>query len=241
MKDFDYFDTYAMSAWTQLQATAAAFSAEDFNMGVDETFTTILSNTKQAAICPGGEDIAVTYDNYQQFIELSMKARLNEAETQLKWLKEGVTEIIDMNILDMLSWDEIEKRACGGQIEPESLKSITRYSSCNEDSKIVKWFWQMFEAWGQEDRKNYLKFAWGRSKLPFDLSKSDPHKFYMYSSMGKKAFPKAHTCYFQTDCPNYDEYEVMVDRFTYAIQTCGEIDDDGRPNDPGRDYGDEDD
>lgn len=217
MKDFDSFDTYALSAWNQMSTLASQFTADDFNAGIDETFTTILSNTKQVPICPGGEDKQVTYDNYKQYVELSMQARLNEAENQLKWLKEGVNEVINLDILAMLNWSEVEQRACGGEIETEALKQITDYSGCSEESKVIKWFWKMFDSFDQVNRKNYLKFAWGRSKLPVDLSNCDHHKLEFFEDRDPLSFPKSHTCFFTTDVPNYNDYDVMVKRVSYAI------------------------
>lgn len=76
----------------------------------------------------------VTHENYEEFIDLTVKARLEESEKQMQWLKEGISQVIDINILTFLNWDEIEKRACGGDIETDVLKSITQYRECSEDS-----------------------------------------------------------------------------------------------------------
>lgn len=88
----------------------------------------------------------------------------------------------------------------------------------------------MFEEFSQENRRDYLKFCWGRSKLPFDTANCQKHKIELFSSRDPRSFPKSHTCFFTTDLPAYEDYEIMVERITYAIETCGEIDDDGDPN-----------
>jgi hypothetical protein len=127
MKDFDHFDQYALSALKDIESYAKKYKPEEFDAVVDETFTAIISNKKSVPICPGGENKRVTHENYQEFIDLTIKARLDECKDQMKWLKEGVEAIIDLNILSFLSWDEIEKRGCGGDIEVDILKSITEY------------------------------------------------------------------------------------------------------------------
>lgn len=211
MKDFENFDLYALTAFRDLEKHAKKYKPEEFDSVVDENFTTILSNKKTVNLCPDGENKKVTHENYREFIDLTMKARLNEAENQLKWIKEGVQEVIDLNILTFLSFDEIEKRASGGDIETEVLKSITSYTQMVADSQLAKWFWKMFEDFTQEERKLYLKFVWGRSKIPLDVSNLVyKHQITLYSYWDPKSLPKSHTCFFMIDIPPYKDYDIMV-------------------------------
>ena len=56
----------------------------------------------------------------------------------MAWVKEGVRLIIDMNIMSMLNWEEVEVRSAGEKIvDINVLKSITEYSSCSASDKIV--------------------------------------------------------------------------------------------------------
>jgi len=64
-----------------------------------ETFTTYLSNGKSVELCPGGADKAVTHENYKEFIELLIQARLNESSRQMEWLREGVQYVIPLSVL----------------------------------------------------------------------------------------------------------------------------------------------
>jgi hypothetical protein len=79
---------------------------------------------------------------------------------------------VPATIINLVEWNELEDRACGMKIlDIEKLKSITDYECCNEDSKVIKWFWNVLGNMEEEDKTLYLKFAWGRSRLPFDCSK----------------------------------------------------------------------
>lgn len=152
----------------------------------------------------------------------------------MNWLKEGIQEIIDINILTFLNWDDIEKRASGGEIETQILKNISDYRECSQDQNLIKWFWKMFEAFTQEERKMYLKFVWGRSKIPVDTTNlAYRHRITCFRDWPENALPKSHTCFFQIDIPEYKSYDVMVDKIKYAIETCGEIDDDYSPDNIG--------
>lgn len=79
MKDFETFDQYALTAFKDMLNLAEIYPPADFDQAVDDTFTTILSNQKEVEICPGGKNMKLTHANHKEFIELSMKARLNEA------------------------------------------------------------------------------------------------------------------------------------------------------------------
>ena len=76
----------------------------------------------------------------------------------------------------------------------------------------------------------YLKFVWGRSRLPIDLKNlSQKHTLTLCRGMNKTGFPLAHTCFFSLDLPEYEDEKVMRDKFLVAITLCGEIDTDGAP------------
>jgi E3 ubiquitin-protein ligase HERC1 len=85
----------------------------------------------------------------------------------------------------------------------------------------------MFEAFTQEERAKYLKFLWGRSRIPSDVSRLEyKHQLRYYSSHTTDSLPLTHTCFFQIDIPPYSSLEIMTKRFKTAIEFCGEIDTD---------------
>lgn len=81
-KDFDGFDQYALTIMKDVEKYARMFKDRpgEFDALVSENFTTMLSNKKTISLCPGGENKKVTLENYQEFIDLTVKARLTESE-----------------------------------------------------------------------------------------------------------------------------------------------------------------
>lgn len=175
----------------------------------------------------------VTKDNYERFIKLMLQARFDEGKDQMKWVREGVQLIIDMNIMSMLNWEEVEVRSAGEKIvDIDVLKSITEYSSCSSSDKIIEMFWSVLGSMTEEDKQRYLKFVWGRQRLPSDCSGLRyKHRICFESYKGDECLPVAHTCFFQLDLPNYTTEEIMKKRLLTAVEFCGEIDDDGGAND----------
>lgn len=83
-------------------------------------------------------------------------------------IKEGVDLIIDVKKLAMLTWEEIEVRATGEKvIDPAVLKSVTSYN-VSESNEFIQRFWRVFEEFSEEDKRAYLKYVWGRSRMPSD-------------------------------------------------------------------------
>lgn len=96
-----------------------------------------------------------------------------------------------MGHISYLTPDAIEVRACGAKvIEVDKLKQITIYPNCAADHEIVGRFWRVFEAFTPSERSLYLKFVWGRNRLPMDLSKiSRQHEVRLMTNMSETAFP----------------------------------------------------
>lgn len=174
----------------------------------------------------------MTKENLTEYIDLVLKTRFNESKEQLAAMREGIKLVFTPELLPVLSimdWEQVESRACGQKtIEIDKLKSITRYSGATEDSAIIKRFWRVLTAFDDDQRQMYLKFVWGRSRLPIDVKQmGQRHSVDVCRHMDKTGFPQAHTCFFSIDLPDYPNDKIMRDKFLVAITMCGEIDTDG--------------
>jgi len=221
-----------------LRKHAKELDALSFEHAVDQNFTTVLSNGQVVELCDNGKEMTVTKDNYEKFNRLLLQKRFEEGKEQMAWIKDGVRLIIDMNIMSMLNWEEVEVRSAGEKIvDLNVLKSITEYSSCSASDNIVKMFWNVLESMTEEEKQKYLKFVWGRQRLPSDCSQlRNKHTFYFESHKGDASLPVSHTCFFQIDIPNYTTEAIFKKRLTTAMEFCGEIDGDWSVN---QDYEDQ--
>ena len=113
--DLKDFDTYTWQVLQETRSNASNFPAEDFDAVVEEKFITFLSNQEQVELCPDGENRVVTHANHSEYIDLVVKARLEEGNKQMEWIKEGMNKIIPLSILSFLDWRDIELRVCGSR------------------------------------------------------------------------------------------------------------------------------
>jgi len=66
-----------------------------------------------------------------------------------------------------LSWQDLEYKVVGREnIDLDRLKELTVYRNCTEGHDTVKKFWKIMLALSNEDKTKYLRFVWGRTRLP---------------------------------------------------------------------------
>ena len=174
LADLEQIDSYSSQVLTDLQFHGESLSDEDFSAAVDQNFTAVLSNGTEVELCPDGESKKVKKDNIDEFINLVLKARFSEATEQVKAIQKGLDQVFmgKLNLISYLTPEAIEVRACGAkEVDIDRLKSITSYPNCSADHDIVKRFWRVFEGFSHEQRSSYLKFVWGRNRLPVDLTR----------------------------------------------------------------------
>lgn len=60
---------------------------------------------------------------------------------------------------------------CGSpEIPLALLKSVTTYKGVEPHSSLVRWFWEVMEEYSHVERSLFLRFVWGRTRLPRTLA-----------------------------------------------------------------------
>ena len=226
-KDLEMIDKYCIQFLDDILKINDPESFEVFN---DYKFTTILSSGEEAELIENGKNITLSLENKKLYVELVEKTRLNEGKLQIDAIRSGLEQVIPIGILKLISWNEIEMLVCGKPIlDVELLKENTVYRGFNENDTVISYFWKCIEEFSTEERASYLRFVWGRSRLPL-TSKDFPMKHrieIMHHNNPDIALPTSHTCFFSLEIPKYSSYEILHDKLKYAITHCQAIDTDG--------------
>ena len=133
------------------------------------------------------------------------------------------------------------------------LKRHTRYSGgVRESDEYIQWFWQVLGEFTHEDRRRFVKFAWGQSRLPTTDAdwRSRGLRFLIKPVMergghgggggegGAAAAAEARrksqdgrllhadTCFFNVELPRYSSLEVMRRQLTLCISIASGLDGD---------------
>ena len=93
--------------------------------------------------------------------------RLHECNSQIDAMRRGLFEILSPLVLGLFSWREVEERVCGQpDFDIAWLKRNTMYNGLQGNEPHVEWFWRALADFTPEQRRAFVRFVWGRSRLP---------------------------------------------------------------------------
>jgi hypothetical protein len=137
----------------------------------------------------------VTWEQREEFCRLSIETRLHECDLQVRALRKGLNRVVPANMLSLFSAYDLELLICGNPvIDLDVLRKHTIYQGLAPGSPLVKYFWQTLESFTQAERQLFLRFVWGRSRLP--VSESDWTQQFTLQPLRADGdvLPVAHTC-----------------------------------------------
>ncbi|KAG2766707.1 hypothetical protein PC129_g5437 [Phytophthora cactorum] len=207
---------------------------EMFEDIVMETFTTLGADNQVIELKPGGAHLPVTFSSRCEYADLVEQARLHESDDQAQAIFRGLAKVVPAKLLACFSGAELELMVCGlPEVDVNLLEKCTEYSSCSPTDDHIIWFWRALRDFSHEERSAFLRFVWGRSRLPASADEF-PQRFKLQSFNMQRAgrsvdayMPVAHTCFFSIEIPAYSSESVLREKLLYAIYNCQEIDGDG--------------
>ena len=195
-------------------------SPADFNEEMNDVrFTVVGADHHTYALCVGGEEKVLTFENRHEYAGLLRQFRLKEFSVQTAAVKKGLDSVVPLQALGLFTWSDVQFLVCGRGMtakDVDLLQEMTLYKGgCSQDSPHLKWFWDILRTeFTDEQRGKYVSFVWGRSRLPLTAKDfDDKHKIQSENNTNAgvdKEFPLAHTCFFQLDLPAYSSREVYT-------------------------------
>ena len=109
----------------------------------------------------------LSLENSQEYIRLSTQLRLHEFDKQIQAIREGMSKVVPVPLLSLFTGPELETMICGSrEISITLLKSVTTYKGIDATAPLTRWFWEVMESFNQTERSLFLRFVWGRTRLP---------------------------------------------------------------------------
>uniref|UniRef100_A0A8C0NVE3 HECT-type E3 ubiquitin transferase n=1 Tax=Canis lupus familiaris TaxID=9615 RepID=A0A8C0NVE3_CANLF len=180
---------------------------------------------KMVPIIPGGNSIPLTFSNRKEYVERAIEYRLHEMDRQVAAVREGMSWIVPVPLLSLLTAKQLEQMVCGmPEISVEVLKKVVRYREVDEQHQLVQWFWHTLEEFSNEERVLFMRFVSGRSRLPANTADISQRFQIMKVDRPYDSLPTSQTCFFQLRLPPYSSQLVMAERLRYAINNCRSID-----------------
>jgi hypothetical protein len=152
---------------TVTTATSVESSNVDAATAVITAAASSVKEAPTAELHSGGSTQVLRYENRTLYCEEVMRYRLNEFRPAALHVRKGLATQLPAAMLALLCGHELEALVCGNpDVDVALLRSVCDYSNYRESDDIVLWFWEILTECGVEDRKAFLRFIWGRSRLP---------------------------------------------------------------------------
>uniref|UniRef100_A0A2H8TU70 HECT-type E3 ubiquitin transferase n=1 Tax=Melanaphis sacchari TaxID=742174 RepID=A0A2H8TU70_9HEMI len=173
----------------------------------------------------------VTLHNKHEYIQACLNFRLNEFNEQVKNVRVGMARVIPVPLLSIFTSNELEAMVCGSpEIPINMLLSIVTYKGVEAHDKLVQWFWEILSEFTNQERSLFLRFVWGRTRLPRTIEDFRGRDFVLHVidrySPADNFLPESYTCFFLLKIPRYSNKDVMNEKLKYAIHFCKSIDTD---------------
>jgi E3 ubiquitin-protein ligase HERC2 len=231
LEDVNTSDALFVTNMNRFRAAHRAYDASKHDeVWQDFTFVVTSLSGREVELCPGGKSIEVNHETILEYCDSMEHYRLYEMLPACRLVRRGLETQLPRSALTLLTGRELEQLVCGKPtIDLELLKSATEYSGCAVTDPHIQWFWEvMRDDLSEEDKKAFIRFAWGRSRLPISRANfSQPMKIQNLSRTPPDNYlPESHTCFFTVDFPRYSSKGVMKEKLLYAIRHCVAIDGD---------------
>lgn len=201
------------------------------NLGLDLTFsveTDVFGVMQEVELKPGGSKIPVNEENKHEYVQLVTELRMTRAiQPQIESFLQGFHMYIPQALVQMFDEYELEIMLSGlPEIDIDDWKLHTVYSGYDNDSDVIKWFWEVIEEFSQNERVLMLQFVTGSSRVPFGgfdrlSGGGGPAKFTISSTSYKpQLLPTASTCINCLKLPEYPSKQELKNRLNVALQ-CG--------------------
>ena len=157
----------------------------------------------------------VTFDTRLEWCEAVKAVRLGEFSNQIAAITRGMDSVVPMRVLQLFSWQQLEVLISGDpRIDLETWKSFT--DSSGVPAKSAALFWKVMETLSAKEQSGFIRFAWGRSRLP------PPKDFHVKMKLTRLTtaahrLPIAHTCFFSVELPDYATEDEMRHGLLTAI------------------------
>ncbi|KAJ7994262.1 hypothetical protein DPEC_G00264060 [Dallia pectoralis] len=199
------------------------------------TFTYITMTGEEVELCQGGQNLCVSWENKDVYAGAVRALRLRELQNVecMTAVRAGLGSIIPLQLLTMLSPQEVELRTCGlPYINLEFLKAHTMFQvGLMETDQHIEFFWTALEMFTQEELCKFIKFACNQERIPFtcpckdggpDTAHVPPYPMKIAPPDGAAGLPdsryiRVETCLFMVKLPQYSSLDVMLEKLCYAI------------------------
>ncbi len=182
-------------------------------------------NRSVSIITENGENLEINPTNFTKYINsLVKKVLIDNIQLPMKFIKQGLYEIIPCNILSiLLNHIEFNELIQGDtDVNVDLWMKYTKYKGGNETSPVVVWFWNYIKLQTKQKRQQILQWATGWRSISSHNGFNNKHFTIELTTVTNKMedsrLPSVATCGFCLWLPMYSSKEQMIQKLERAIQ-----------------------
>ncbi|GLD95448.1 hypothetical protein PINS_up004093 [Pythium insidiosum] len=182
-------------------------------------------NVEVVDLKENGRNIPVTDHNKLDYISLRLRYLMLDAfAEQLQHFMAGVFEVIPQEIILVFDCQELEFVLCGvPSIDVDDWKANTHVSD-ELPEELLGWFWEIVEAFSNEERARLLQFTTGSAHVPeqgFQALTSCDGQICQFTlkavAYPETAYPRADRHFNRIILPIYHSKEVLEEALSLVI------------------------
>ncbi|XP_065221289.1 probable E3 ubiquitin-protein ligase HERC4 isoform X2 [Planococcus citri] len=179
----------------------------------------VFGEIKVIPLKPNGENISVTLENKQEFVDLYVDMIFNKlVESRFKQFSAGFHKVCGGRVLQLFHAQELMSVVIGNEdYDWYQLENSAIYKKGYSSSDpTIRMFWEVFHEMSLEDKKKFLLYLTGSDRIPIQGMKAI--KIVIQPTADDKYLPVAHTCFNLLDLPRYQTKERLRYKLLQAIQ-----------------------
>lgn len=142
------------------------------------------------------------------FFYLNIFLNKSFINTKVKAVRDGMSKVIPVPLLSLFSASELQTMVCGSPDIPLGLlKTVATYKGVESTSPLIQWFWEVMEEFSNQERSLFLRFVWGRTRLPRTIADFRGRDFVLQVldkyNPADHFLPESYTCFFLLKMPRY--------------------------------------
>uniref|UniRef100_B4N542 GK20388 n=1 Tax=Drosophila willistoni TaxID=7260 RepID=B4N542_DROWI len=198
------------------------YNGDNFEETFDLTFEIsreVFGESETKCLKPNGNEIAVTMENRQEFVQLYVDFVLNKCvELPYNAFHKGFMRVCSGRIIQIFQPEELMAMVVGNeeydwQVLQDNCEYKEGYTTADD---TIKWFWEVFHELSEADKKSFLLYLTGSDRIPIQGMKAI--RIHIQPTLDERSLPVAHTCFNLLDLPRYKTKERLKYKLQQAIQ-----------------------
>lgn len=137
-------------------------------------------------------------------------------------MRRGLGQLVPMSAVQLFTGEELERLVCGER--DWTVAELRKGADVRLSGGRDAFLWQALADFTREERNLFIRFAWGRSRLPvsgdFRFRCDETH----VHGDPDAHLPTTSTCFFQLHLPRYTSAAALKEKLLYACYNCRDMD-----------------